>query len=53
VDVNHVVITKKFEEEISSVVKGVLKRQPTKKTHKVFSNAIQKKIWCKIYFQKE
>jgi len=53
VDVNHVVITKKFEEEINSVVKGGIEKTTTKKTHKVFSNAIQKKNWCKIYFQKE
>jgi hypothetical protein len=44
VDVNHVVITKMFEEEINIVVKGVLKTQPTKKIKKfkVSNNVIQK-----------
>jgi hypothetical protein len=40
VDVNHVVIAKMFEKEINSVVKGVLKKQPTKTKLKVSSNAI-------------
>jgi hypothetical protein len=52
VDVNPIMIAKMFEEEINSVVKGVLNRQPIKKKLKVSSNAIQKKTLVQNIFSK-
>jgi hypothetical protein len=49
VDVNHVVIVKKFEE--ISLLKGVLERQLTKKDIMCLTLQYQKS-WCKRSFQK-
>jgi len=40
VDVYHVLIIKKFEEEVNGLIRGILERQLTKKRFNVLSNAI-------------
>jgi len=50
VDVDHVLFAKIIEEELSSLVKIVLERQPTKKKLNVFSFKISKFFWCKRFF---
>jgi len=51
VDVDHVLFAKIIEEELSSLVKIVLERQPTKKKLNVFSFKISNFFWCKRFFK--
>ncbi len=39
-DVYHVLIINKFEEEVNGLIRGILERQLTKKRFNVLSNAI-------------
>jgi hypothetical protein len=52
VDVDHVVLTKKFEEEINSPLRNVLERQPTKKGPNVFNFEILEFFGAKDPFKK-
>jgi hypothetical protein len=53
VDVNPIMIAKMFEEEINSVVKGVLKRQPTKRNLRCLAMQYRKNIGAKYLFKKD
>ncbi len=49
---DHVVLTKKFEEEINSPLRNVLERQPTKKGPNVFNFEILEFFGAKDPFKK-
>ncbi len=50
VDANHVMLAKRFEEEMNSPLRDVLEKQPTMKTVNVSNPEISKKNWCKRFF---
>jgi len=53
VDVYHVLIIKKFEEEVNGLIRGILERQLTKKMFNVLSNAIFNFFVVKDLFKKD
>jgi hypothetical protein len=51
--VYHVLIIKKYEEEVNGLIRGILERQPTKKRFNVLSNAIFHFFVVKDLFKKD
>ncbi len=52
-DAEHTLLTKKFEEEVNSLVKSGFERQLTKKWPNVFANEISKFFLLKNPFKKD
>jgi hypothetical protein len=53
VDANHVILAKRFKEEVNPPLKDVLERQFAKKRPNVSNSEISKKIGAKDHFKKD
>jgi hypothetical protein len=52
-DANHVILAKRFEEEVNFPLRNILEKQPIKKRPNVFNSKILEMFWCKRFFKDE